>query len=106
MLLIMIYTFVEYFISTNNLVMDQALSVMNTTQVYDRSSAMLWFYLVVAGLIIGGAIFLYNRICLRKGNLCLLIVICSAISLVFGILGARFGARAGAKFAENLRERI
>ena len=36
----------------------------------------------------------------------LLIVICSAISLVFGILGARFGARAGAKFAENLRERI
>lgn len=36
----------------------------------------------------------------------LLIVICSAVSLVFGILGARFGARAGAKFAENLRERI
>lgn len=35
-----------------------------------------------------------------------LIVICSAVSLVFGILGARFGARAGAKFAENLRERI
>lgn len=68
LLLIMIYTFVEYFISTDNLVMDQALSVMNTTQVYDRSSAMLWFYLVVAGLIIGGAIFLYNRICLRKWN--------------------------------------
>ncbi|MBE6132833.1 MAG: ABC transporter ATP-binding protein [Erysipelotrichaceae bacterium] len=36
----------------------------------------------------------------------LLIVICSAVSLVFGVLGARFGARAGAKFAENLRERI
>lgn len=68
MLLIIIYTFVEFFVSTNNLVMSQALSVMNTSQVYDRSSAMLWFYLVVAGLIIGFVILLYNRICLKKWN--------------------------------------
>ena len=68
MLLIIIYTFVEFFVSTNNLVMSQALSVMNTSQVYDRSSAMLWFYLVVAGLIIGFVILLYNRICQKKCN--------------------------------------
>lgn len=68
MLLIIIYTFVEFFISTDNRVMDQALSVMNTSQVYDRSSAMLWFYLSIAGLIIGCAIFIYNRVCLRKWN--------------------------------------
>ena len=68
LLLIMIYTFVEYFISTDNAVMQQALTVMNTFQVYDRSSAILWFYLLVSGAIIGLAILLYNRICLRKWN--------------------------------------
>lgn len=36
----------------------------------------------------------------------LLIVICSAISLLFGVGGAHFGAKAGAKFAQNLRERM
>lgn len=68
LLLIIIYTFVEFFISADNLVMNQALEVMNTTQVYDRSSAMLWFYFTVTGLIIGLVVLLYNRLCLKKWN--------------------------------------
>lgn len=36
----------------------------------------------------------------------LLIVICAAISLAFGVGGARIGAKAGAKFAKSLRERM
>ena len=36
----------------------------------------------------------------------LAIVLCAAISMLFGVAGARFGAKAGAKFAKSLRERM
>lgn len=66
LLLIIIYTLVEYFISVDNQIMAQALTVMNGSQVYDRSAAMMWFYLVIAGIIIAVVIGCYHRFCLRR----------------------------------------
>ena len=67
-LLVMVYTIVDFFISTDNLVMQQATNQMSALQIYDTSSAMLWFYLLSAGLVIGVALLLYNRFCLKKWN--------------------------------------
>lgn len=67
-LLVMVYTIVDYFISTDNKVMQQATNQMSAMQIYDRSSAMLWFYLTTAGIVIAVALLLYNRFCLRKWN--------------------------------------
>ena len=47
-------------------VMSQAYTLMNTSQVYDRSSAMMWLYFVLAGLFMGGVMLLYNRFCLKR----------------------------------------
>ena len=67
-LLVMVYTIVDYFISTDNKVMQQATNQMSVMQIYDRSSAMLWFYLATAGIVIAVALLFYNRFCLRKWN--------------------------------------
>ena len=55
---------------------------------------------------------IYEKLSPSLGNLGLislaglLIVVCSVISLLFGVGGARIGAKAGGKFAQSLRERI
>ncbi len=64
--LVIIYTMIELFTSVDNAVMSQAYTVMNTSQVYDRSSAMMWLYFVLAGLFMGGVMLLYNRFCLKR----------------------------------------
>lgn len=64
--LVIIYTMIELFTSVDNAVMSQAYTLMNTSQVYDRSSAMMWLYFVLAGLFMGGVMLLYNRFCLKR----------------------------------------
>ena len=55
---------------------------------------------------------LYNRFHDYLGDIGLIsvsglaIVLCAAISMIFGVAGARYGAKAGAKFAKDLRERM
>lgn len=55
---------------------------------------------------------IYEKLSPSLGNLGLislaglLIVVCSVISLLFGVGGAKVGAKAGGKFAQSLRERI
>lgn len=63
---VIIYTMIELFTSVDNAVMSQAYTLMNTSQVYDRSSAMMWLYFVLAGLFMGGVMLLYNRFCLKR----------------------------------------
>ena len=64
--LVIIYTMIDLFTSVDNAVMSQAYTLMNTSQVYDRSSAMMWLYFVLAGLFMGGVMLLYNRFCLKR----------------------------------------
>ena len=58
------------------------------------------------------ALQIYEALQPKIGDLALIsfagiaIVVCSAISLVFGVAGAKVGAKAGAKFAKSLRERM
>lgn len=65
-LLVIIYTMIDLFTAVNNPVMNQAYTVMQDKQVYDRSSAMLWGYFIVVGTIIGAVTLAFNRYCKRK----------------------------------------
>lgn len=65
-LLVVIYTMIDLFTTIYNPVINQAYAAMQDKQVYDRSSAMLWGYFIVVGVIIGGFTLLYNNYCKRK----------------------------------------
>ena len=64
-LLVMIYTMIDL-ITKKAYVMGEAYKLMSEHQVYDRSSAMLWLYFVVVGLIMAAILGLYNFFCLKK----------------------------------------
>lgn len=64
-LLVMVYTMIEL-ITAKKYVMSTAYNLMSTQQVYDKSSAMLWMYFVVVGLIMALVLAVYNKFCLKK----------------------------------------
>lgn len=64
--LVIIYTMIELFTAIDSPVMEQAYTIMQEKQIYDRSSAMLWLYFVVVGAVIGIILFAYNKLCLKK----------------------------------------
>lgn len=66
MTLVIIYTMIELFTAVDNPVMSQAYTLMQEKQIYDRSSAMLWFYFLIVGAVMGLILFIYNRYCLKK----------------------------------------
>ena len=66
MTLVIIYTLIELFTAIDNPVMEQAYTVMQEKQIYDRSSAMLWLYFAIVGAVMGVILFLYNKFCLKK----------------------------------------
>ena len=65
-LLVVVYTMISLFTALDNPVIAQAYSVMSDTQVYDSSSAMLWGYFLVVGVVLGTVMMAYNRFCLKK----------------------------------------
>lgn len=64
--LVIIYTMIELFTAIDSPVMEQAYTIMQEKQIYDRSSAMLWLYFVIVGIVMGIILLLYNRFCLKK----------------------------------------
>ena len=64
-LLVMIYTMIDLITKKSN-VMGEAYKLMSEQQVYDRSSAMLWMYFAIIGLIMAAILGLYNFFCLKK----------------------------------------
>lgn len=64
-LLVMVYTMVER-ITAKSHVMGEAYKLMSEQQVYDRSSAMLWLYFVIVGVIMALILAVYNQFCLKK----------------------------------------
>ena len=65
-LLVLIYTMIELFVSIDNPIMKQAYAVIQDQQIYDRSSAMLWAYFVVVGLLLSVVFWLYWRFLLKR----------------------------------------
>lgn len=65
-LLVIIYTMIDLFTAVNNPLMNQAYTVMQDKQIYDRSSAMLWGYFIIVGAIIGAVTLIFSRYSKRK----------------------------------------
>jgi ABC-type sugar transport system permease subunit len=65
MLLVIVYTTVDLFASTQNTIVGKAYSMMSSG-VYDTASAMLWFYFLVVGVVMGILLFAYNRILMKR----------------------------------------
>lgn len=66
--LVLIYTTVDLFTAFDNPIMTQAYDLVSKNSVYDTSSAMLWGYFVIVGIIGGLILFVYNRLLMRKWN--------------------------------------
>ncbi len=65
-LLVLVYTMITLFTAVDNPVIAQAYSTMRESQIYDQSSAMLWGYFAVVGVIMGIVLLAYNKFCLQK----------------------------------------
>lgn len=65
LLLVIVYTIIDLLTKTNDPVMKYAYEVMNRPE-YHYSSAMLWYYFAIIGVIIAVVLFLYNRICVKR----------------------------------------
>ena len=65
-LLVIIYTMIEYFTENSNLVIRQAYSTLQENQIYDLSSAMLCFYFAIGLLFMGIIVFAYNKFCIKR----------------------------------------
>lgn len=63
--LVIIYTMVELCLDEDNAVISQAYNLMQS-QVYGKSSAMLWAYFAVTFAFSGFILFLYNRLCMKR----------------------------------------
>lgn len=64
--LVVVYTVIEFCVSTENAVIDQGYTVLLEQQVYGKSSAMLWLYFVIMAAIVAAAYTVFHRLCLRK----------------------------------------
>ena len=64
--LTVIYTVIEFCVSTDNKVVSQAYTMLLQQQIYGKSSAMLWLFFAIVAVIIGALFILFNRLCLKK----------------------------------------
>lgn len=64
--LVLIYTMIDQFTALSSPVMEQVSGLMFKSQVYDKSSAMLWCYFLIIGGIMAILLFLYNRLCVKR----------------------------------------
>lgn len=63
--LVIIYTMISLFTSADNLIMSAAMKLMSAMD-YGVASSMLWFYFMIVLSFIGIALFLYNKLCVKK----------------------------------------
>ncbi len=64
--LVLIYTMIDRFTALDSPVMKQATGLMFNSQIYDRSSAMLWAYFAIIGVVMALLLVVYNFFCMRK----------------------------------------
>lgn len=64
-LLVGIFTMIELFTNSRNSLIQKIYGMMKAGT-YDVTSAMLWFYFLIIGVLMGVVIFLYNRCLVRR----------------------------------------
>ncbi len=67
LLLVMVYTMIDLF-TQNEGIIKMAMETMRKGAVYDRSSAMLWMYFVVVGVVMAIVLAIYNHFCTKRWN--------------------------------------
>lgn len=60
-LLVLVYTMVELFVSKNNVLVAHVYDLMRAAK-YDETSAMMWFYFLCVGAIMGLIVLLYKKL--------------------------------------------
>lgn len=65
LLLVIIFTLIELLTQTSNPIINQAYALINKPE-YGMSSAMLWVFFAIIGVIISAVIFLFSRFCLKR----------------------------------------
>ena len=63
-MLVLFYTMVELFIEKSAMIDSAVLRIR--LQYYSISSAMLWPYFLLVGIVVGAVIFIYSKLCLKK----------------------------------------
>lgn len=66
MILVIVFTMVEFITSKDNKVMDLAYTFMGATINYGKASAMLWIYFAIVGIIMAVVMGLYSLLFLRR----------------------------------------
>lgn len=66
MVLVAVFTVIEFCVSTNNSVISQAYTMLVSQQIYGKSSAMLWIFFAVVAVIVSALFIAYKRLCLDK----------------------------------------
>ena len=64
-LLVVVFTMVELINNERNYLVEHVYKMMNSG-VYDKTSAMMWFYFLISGCFMGIVVFLYNRFLMRR----------------------------------------
>lgn len=64
-MLVCVFTMIELFTDARNQLMN-SISTQMRAGTYDQTSAMLWFYFIIVGGIVGIVLFLYNKYLLKK----------------------------------------
>lgn len=65
-MLVLLFTMVELLTAMSTPVMEQITSTMFSSQIYDKSSAMMWGYFIVAGAFMGIILLAYNKLCMKR----------------------------------------
>ena len=64
--LTVIFTVIEFCVSTDNKVVSQAYTMLLEQQIYGKSSAMLWLFFAVVAAIVGALFVIFNKACLKR----------------------------------------
>ena len=66
MILVLVFTAIEFCASNANKAMEQAYTVLLEQQLYADSSAMMWMFFLIIGLVFGGVMFLLQHYVFKK----------------------------------------
>ena len=65
LLLVSVYISVDIMTEKSNIIMSEAYNQMSMLE-YGLSGAMLWFYFILVGAVIGIVMLIYNKLCLKR----------------------------------------
>ncbi len=66
MILVLVFTAIEFCASNANKAMEQAYTILLEQQLYADSSAMMWMFFLIIGLVFGGVMFLLQHYVFKK----------------------------------------